>query len=322
MNLHNVGNLFCACFAALTLAFASQISIAGPLRDRIMAHRASQENTISADDNEFVTAESLSANVRVIRDVSYGADERQRFDVYMPNEAKNAPVIFMVHGGGWSRGDKSMRSVVENKVARWASQGFIFISTNYRMLPDTTPIDQAQDIAQALVTAQEKVLSWGGDRSKFILMGHSAGAHLIGMLSASPSMAVDIGATLWLGAVLLDSAALNVVDIMQTRHPRLYDQAFGRDSTYWRAASPFYVLTKAGPPVLLVCSTRREDSCSQAVHFADKASALSMRTVVLKENLSHRDINQLLGENNAYTRSVESFLRTLDEKMGKTLRPL
>jgi len=298
------------------LALTHQAANAGPLRDRIMERRAAaqEKNEMLDGDTESTSVTTLPANARVIRNISYGVDDRQRFDVYAPKQAKGAPIIFMVHGGAWAKGDKAMKSVVDNKVNRWLPQGFIVISINYRMLPDTAPIEQARDVARALAVAQEKAASWGGDRNKFILMGHSAGAHLIGLLSASPSMATELGASLWLGGVLLDSAALNVVQIMQARHPRLYDQAFGRDTTYWQSASPFYALMKAGPPVLLVCSTRREDSCSQAEHFAEKASSLNMKTVVLRENLSHRDINQNLGQESAYTQAVESFLRTLDNR--------
>jgi acetyl esterase/lipase len=61
-----------------------------------------------------------SANVTVVRDVSYGTDRKQRFDVYAPKGVRNAPVILMVHGGAWRIGDKRSRGVVENKVARWS----------------------------------------------------------------------------------------------------------------------------------------------------------------------------------------------------------
>src|SRR5205085_12599850 len=104
-------------------------------------------------------------NVRVIRDVAYGTDPLQKLDVYIPPNAKNAPVIFMVHGGGWNRGDKSSKTVVENKLAHFASRGFLFISVNNRLLP-TDPIQQAKDVARALAFAQSKAAAWGGDPAK------------------------------------------------------------------------------------------------------------------------------------------------------------
>lgn len=272
------------------------------------------------DQTEDAEPVALPSGVRVVHDVPYGGDPAQRFDVYMPPQATlRAPVIFMVHGGGWRRGDKAMRSVVENKVARWVPQGFVLISANYRLLPGTAPIGQAEDVARALAAAQARASEWGADRDKFILMGHSAGAHLIALLAAAPSMAFDRGALPWLGTVSLDSAALNVVAIMQGPHLPLYDAAFGRDPAYWRAASPLQQLRSAGAPFLAVCSTRRQDSCPQARNFVAKATALHMRAQEQGEDLSHRGIDVELGKPNAYTRQLESFMATLDPQVAGLL---
>ena len=223
--------LFCSTSFSISLLLIGQLSYAGSIRDRIIEHRAAQQ----AKDIENVDPSgrmSLPTGVRLVRDVPYGKDSRQRMDVYLPQQAVGAPVIFMVHGGAWCLGDKASQSVVENKVARWVTKGFIFISTNYRLLPKTAPLQQAEDIASALVTAQGKSASWGGDPLKFILMGHSAGAHLVALLAASPTMALKLGARPWLGTILLDSAALDVVKIMEAKHAGFYDRAFGSDPAY------------------------------------------------------------------------------------------
>jgi len=227
-------------------------------------------------------------------------------------------VIFMVHGGAWSLGDKGARSVVENKVTRWVPRGYILVSTNYRLLPKAAPIEQARDVARSLAVAQDMAASWGGDRSRFILMGHSAGAHLVALLATSPSISSGIVPTPWLGTVALDSAALDVVAIMEARHARFYDRAFGRDREVWKAASPFHAVTGTGQPILLVCSTQRQDSCPQASRFVAKASSLGRRTSLLEQNLSHREINQRLGEAGSYTEAVESFLDSLTAGAGLT----
>lgn len=305
---------------ALTAVMAALIgpsASAGLLRDRIMAHRAQAEPDDTLDDGaEAPQAATLPAGVRVIRDVQYGPDGRQRFDVYLPAHAGGAPVLFMVHGGGWRRGDKAMRSVVENKVARWVPQGMILVSTNYRMLPKADPLAQAADVALALATAQKQAASWGGDPKRFVLMGHSAGAHLAALLAASPEIAAKAGAAPWLGTVTLDSAVLNVEQIMQMRHLQLYDQAFGHDPAYWRAASPYHLLAQAGAPLLAVCSSRRVESCGQSTRFAEKAKSLGMRASVLPEDLSHKEINQDLGEPGAYTDAVEKFLRSVGVRLS------
>jgi arylformamidase len=264
--------------------------------------------------------DALMQQVTLLRNVRYGNDDRQTMDVYLPRAARpGMPVIFMVHGGAWRFGDKTARSVVLNKAARWVPRGFIFVSVNYRMLPDADPLRQAEDVAQALATAQDKAAAQGGDPDKFILMGHSAGAHLVDLLDANPDLALKAGARPWLGTVSLDSGALDVARIMNARHLRLYDRAFGNDPAYWRTVSPTQALTAAARPILLVCSTRRADSCPQARDFSARASSLGVHAEVLGENLPHREINATLGEPGAYTESVERFMGGLDPAVKRAL---
>jgi acetyl esterase/lipase len=271
------------------------------------------------DLTQDVGPATLPPGIRVVRDVAYGDDPRQRFDVYAPAHASRAPVILMVHGGSWRYGDKAMRGVIEAKIARWVPRGFIVISTNYRMLPDTAPLQQAMDVARALALAQRRASEWGGDAHRFVLMGHSAGAHLVALLTAEPDLAREQGAAPWLGTVSLDSASLDMMQTMQRRHLPLYDHAFGDRSADWLAASPYQQMHGQIVPFLAVCSSRRRDSCPQAHAFADKSGRLGSHATVLEEDLSHEAINQQLGLPSDYTSHVEAFLRSLDPAMARLL---
>lgn len=255
---------------------------------------------------------SLPAGAQVDRNLAYGPDPEQTIDVYRPANAQNAPVIFMVHGGGWKRGDKEAAGVVNNKVEHWLPKGYIVVSVGYRLVPKVTPMGEAQDVAKALAFAQGKARSWGGDPSRFVLMGHSAGAHLVSLLSAAPSITTNAGAGSWLGTVVLDSAAYNVVDIMQQRHFSLYDDAFGSDPQLWRDASPILRLSSAPVPMLLVCSSQRSNSCAQASAFANKAVSLGGRVKVMPVDLKHGEINAQLGAGGDLTTQVDNFLHSLN----------
>jgi len=270
---------------------------------------------------ELPSPRTLPSGIRILRDVAYGTDAKQRMDIYLPAKADNAPVIFMVHGGAWRTGDKSARNVIKNKGLRWVGKGFIFASVNYRMLPEADPQIQADDVARALAFAQSKAASQGGDPARFILRGHSAGAHLVSLLAANPDRAIKLGAQRWLGTVALDSAAMDIVQIMEKRHFRFYDQAFGKDKTYWQAVSPFHQLAPKGMPLLLVCSSTRPDlPCKQAEQFADKARGLGLRAEVLPQALTHEEINENLGLPGAYTDAVEAFMASLDRKVMHLLK--
>ncbi len=287
------------------LTVISATAQAGPIRDWLQKRQSARHEQVSA----------AADDVKVWRDVAYGSDPRQRMDVYAPQQSANAPampVIFMVHGGAWAMGDKSRDAVVENKVTHWAGRGVVLVSINYRMLPDAAPLDQAKDVAAALSKAQEKAAQWGADPQRFVLMGHSAGAHLVALLTASPQATLDAGARPWLGAVLLDSAALDVVAIMRApHHLPLYDKAFATDEAVWRAASPLQMLKSTAPPMLAVCSSRRADSCQQAQAFADQAARIGVKVQRLPQDMSHGDINQELGLNNPYTQAVDDFIEHL-----------
>jgi acetyl esterase/lipase len=315
--------------AAAAIASLSLLSLQparageGPELNPVQRPQHLRQEALDDAGDEGVAAYDAT-HVRLMRDIAYGADPAQRFDVYVPfntdgKPVKGAPVIFMVHGGGWRIGDKSMRSVVENKVRRWTGRGFIVVSTNYRMLPKAAPIDQAQDVVRAIAAAQSMASGWGGDRAKFILMGHSAGAHLVALIATSRSLSASAGLTPWLGTVALDSAALDITQIMEEPHLRLYDNAFGRDPSYWRAASPYHALARGAAPILAVCSTRREMSCEQADRFAAKAKEVGNVVTVLRQPKSHREINDRLGSDQAYTMEVEQFLRTLDPAVSAHL---
>ncbi|WCM93069.1 alpha/beta hydrolase [Acidovorax sp. NCPPB 2350] len=271
------------------------------------------------------TTAALPAGVQRIADVPYGADPLQRMDVYLPPAGsvpagRAAPVVFMVHGGAWTTGDKAMENVVREKVARWVPRGFVFVSANYRLLPETGVALQAHDVAAALATAQQRAAQWGADGAKFILMGHSAGAHLVSYLGAQPAAARRLGARPWLGAVSLDSAVLDVPALMDGPHLPLYDEAFGADPADWVALSPYHQLEAGTAPFQFVCSTQRPDRpCLQAAHMARQVRGLGGRAEVLPEPLSHGDINGTLGQDSGYTRAVEDFMASLDPAVAALL---
>lgn len=286
------------------LTFSSCI-FAGPIRDKLMErHHAREINQRN--------------NLKVIKDVSYGKDNNQKMDIYLPDTANNSPIVLMVHGGGWYRGDKEMQTSVENKKDRWTSKGIIFISIDYRMIPEADPAVQAQDVAKALSYVQNHASQWGGNFNEIILMGHSAGAHLVSLISANPQRYSNLKP--WLSTISLDSGAYDVTLRMTQPHPKLFDNAFGKDPEFWKITSPINFITSNAPPMLLVCSTQRSFiSCGESEIFQNKAKQLGVRVELLKEDLTHKQINDNLGLDNSYTRDVERFMSSLAPGLNQRL---
>lgn len=279
-----------------------------------------ERSGVDAGGLRRVDPAQLPVGIKVLHDVHYGDGALRTFDVYAPVGARAAPVIFMVHGGGWRRGDKAAQNVILNKVRHWVPLGFSVVSVDYPLLPAASPLQQARDVALALAVAQRDAPGWGGDPRKFVLMGHSAGAHLVSLVSAEPALATSQGALPWLGTVALDSAAYDVTAIMRGRHFRLYDAAFGADPADWAAASPTLQVRARIAPFLAVCSSLRADSCPQADAFAAKARRFGTRVQVLPEPLRHAAIDAQLGQASPYTAAVDAFLAGLDPTLAALLR--
>lgn len=257
---------------------------------------------------------AVPAGGTAVRNVAYGPDPAQRFDLYLPANPSSAPVVFYVHGGGWANGDKTNPGLA-NKLGYWLPKGHAVVSSNYRMVPSAMPLEQARDIARAVATLQGRANEWKVDPARVVLMGHSAGAHLVALLGADPRLLAEAGAIPPLGVVALDSGALDVPALMgQPRVPRLYHEAFGADPVYWRSVSPHQQLGRDGLPMLLVCASQRRfptSPCDEARKLAGRAESLRVPMAVQPEPLDHGEINKALGLPSDYTSRVGAWVDRL-----------
>ena len=298
-----------AWLAALTMSRAAG---AGPLAGSTRQQREQRQTDVDDDSGAERGGFMLPIGAVLQSDIAYGELKAQKLDVYRPAHGSGAPTMVMVHGGGWRRGDKAAPRAIRNKVTHWVGRGWVVVSVNYRLLPEASPLVQADDLARALAHVQSLARTWGGDPAKVVLMGHSAGAHLVSLLTSDPALATRHGASPWLGTVSLDSAAFDIEAIMRSRHLGLYDQAFGQDAVVWREASPFHRLRgKPVAPMMIVCSSRRGDSCPQGRAFAEKAQRHGGRVVVYPMDASHSEINEQAGAPGAYTAEIDSFFHSL-----------
>ncbi|WP_345751579.1 alpha/beta hydrolase [Microbacterium rhizophilus] len=125
----------------------------------------------------------------VERDVAYGEDERQRFDLHAleplePGAAR--PIILFVHGGGFVGGDKRdpVLPFFDNVGAWAAGLGWIAATMTYRRAPDHVWPAGAQDVGSAVRRLREDAPAVGGDPDRIVLFGHSAGAaHVAGYIA-------------------------------------------------------------------------------------------------------------------------------------------
>ena len=154
----------CTCNGEL-LEAALEIPADGPLA-------LQSETNVVEYRNIRIKREERGREVK--RDIPYAdpAHERQVLDVYSPPQAKNLPVVFWIHGGGWQTGDKSN---VQLKPQAFMDKGFVFVSTNYRLLPNVDMGTIVRDIAKSIRWVHDHIAEYGGDPKRLFVMGHSAG---------------------------------------------------------------------------------------------------------------------------------------------------
>ena len=132
-----------------------------------------------------------SNGVRVARDLAYGADPRQKMDVYRPSAPQaGQPAVVFFYGGSWNGGSKATYPFLANTLAR---HGVLVFVPDYRLYPQVTYPAFLHDCAQAVVWAQAHAAQFGGRADDVFLMGHSAGGFNAAMLALRPSLLREAG---------------------------------------------------------------------------------------------------------------------------------
>lgn len=215
----------------------------------------------------------MTPPIVVEEEFAYGAHPLQRYDLYRAvDETAAAPLVVFCHGGGWRAGDKA-RATGFPKINHFLRAGWAFATTNYRLLPDTPVEDQARDVAAALAHIVAGAGAVGVDADRIVLMGHSAGAHLLALVATDRRYAEEAGLdrSRLRGAVLLDGAAYDVPLQMRGRglDRRLYVTAFRGGVERQRALSPALIDAAPEPRRFLLLNVQRPGARAQTEAMAE-----------------------------------------------------
>jgi acetyl esterase/lipase len=114
-------------------------------------------------------------------DISYGDLGRETLDVYVPRGAgAGTPVVVFFYGGDWQNGEKGDYRFVAQA---FVSKGFIAVLPDYRLYPSVTFPAFVNDGALAVWWVHLNIARFGGDPERVFLAGHSAGAHIVALLT-------------------------------------------------------------------------------------------------------------------------------------------
>jgi acetyl esterase/lipase len=253
----------------------------------------------------------------IVYDDSADDTEQTSLDVYTadPMEA-GSPVLVFVHGGGFRVGDKASSKDLDPKPEYFTSKlGYVFVSTNYRLLPEGRYPRNAQDVANALSWVSDNIGEFGGDPERIFLMGHSAGAALVAQVATDETFLKNAGKNLDLLKGVIANEGGYGVDSDEEDAQR-QEALFG---TNWRTVVPVARIApdKNIPPFLLFHVTGGEtpvaNSEQQAIGMGQALRAAGVRAdIVALDHVEHFGANERIGEpGDITTIAVERFLDSI-----------
>lgn len=266
--------------------------------------------------------------VRIERNVPYveKGNERQMLDIYAPEGAKNLPVMFWIHGGGWQTGDKGD---VALKPKLFTGQSFVFVSTNYRLLPGVDMDTLIRDVARSIGWVHQNIAAHGGDPKRILVGGHSAGAQLAAILCTDERYLKEQGVTFddLKGCIPVDGDTYDIPKIIMTAEFRqaLYGgrmptsghrQKFGNDPMKHLDFSAVTHVAKGKgiPPFLLLYFPGNPETRAQAERLGEVLRAAEIpATLFGKPDSNHSRLNNDLGQPG--DRATEALHRFLDETL-------
>jgi len=126
----------------------------------------------------------------ITKDIAYGKEPWQRLDVY-PNAAlEKAPVVIFFYGGGWDSGKKNQYKFAAEA---FVELGYTVVVPDYVKYPQGKFPSFVKDGAKAFSWTKQNIAKHYGDSNNIFIVGHSAGAHIGGLLTSDNRYLAELG---------------------------------------------------------------------------------------------------------------------------------
>jgi triacylglycerol lipase len=275
--------------AAALAAFGHEFD--GEIARQTAAIYASVPHLYAADD------------IEVIKDLAYGAHERQHLDIHLSNANRPrtpTPVVIVFHGGGLVGGN---RAATANVADYFATLGYVGVNGGYRLAPAATWPEGGRDVAAAVAWLHEHVDDYGGDPEQIFVAGISTGAFHAATFVFRPELMPE-GSARPAGAILVSGPYTFDFDA-----PSPGELAyFGDNRARWPEMVVTGNVTRADIPVLM--TTAEWDNARYTRSYAALFAELVIEHGVVPrylQSLGHNHSSQLLSVGTADT-SVSSII--------------
>ncbi|WP_054107160.1 alpha/beta hydrolase [Novosphingobium sp. AAP83] len=224
--------------------------------------------------------------IRPVAAAQFGPDPAQKLEMFVPQGAQgNLPIVLFIHGGGWANGDPHDYRFIARTLC---AQGYAVVLAGYRLYPKARFPAMLEDGAGALRWVHDNAAKQGGDPARIVLMGHSAGAYNVAMITLDPQ---------WLKRVGLDDRAIRGTVALAGPFDFLPFDTDATINSFGQAldpalTQPITFVRADAPPMLLVTGnvdTRVKPRNSKAL--AQRMTEAGVpNTPVLLEGVTHEGI--------------------------------
>ena len=203
-----------------------------------------------------------AARAAVETDIEYGraAGESLKLDACVPEGAGPFPAVILVHGGGWTTGDKNggaRKGFMVPMHAPLEKAGFAWFSINYRLAPAHRYPACIEDVETAIRWVKANTTKYRVDPRRIALSGESAGGHLVALAAVRADASTRLAAIVPFYGVFDMVAMVTPNEPLRRNFTALFDRQTIDDSTrtLLRDASPLTHVKAGLPPFLLVHGT-------------------------------------------------------------------
>ncbi|HYV34367.1 MAG TPA: alpha/beta hydrolase [Gemmataceae bacterium] len=228
---------------------------------------------------------------------------RHKLDIYTPKGQKNFPVLMFVHGGTWKSGNKELYAPLGQLLAK---NGIGTVIINYRLSPAVKHPAHIEDVAKAFAWTHKNIAKYGGNPNNFFVCGHSAGGHLVSLLSTNETylkaekLAIsNIKGTIPISGVFVLLPTAQLKDV------------FTEDKDIVKSATPIEFVKGKHPPSLMIYADKEIATLDvQAELMCKKLLEAKCEAQTLKiDNRTHTSIIvNMANEADPATQAVFGFL--------------